>query len=78
MPKVVMPKDHPQAAVIVAGQRVERGKTVDVDPETAAALKDQGWTSPAAKKSAATKAANPTKAEPSASDASDDADPKES
>lgn len=76
MPKVVMPKDHPSAALIVNGERVKRGQAVEVDPETAAALKDQGWTSPATK-SAATKAPA-KKAAPSAPTASDDADPKES
>ena len=44
MPKVTMPKDHPSAALIVDGQRVERGHSIDVDDTTAESLADQGWT----------------------------------
>jgi hypothetical protein len=65
MPKVTMPKDHPSAALTIAGQRVERGKTVEVDEETAVSLAEQGWTV-AAKKSTST-----------TPEASEDADTKE-
>ena len=71
MPRVTMPKDHPSAALIVAGQRVERGKSIEVDDDTAAGLAEQGWTvAKTAPKSTAKKATT--------TDASDDADPKES
>ena len=43
MPKVTMPKDHPSAALIVNGQRVERGQSVEVDADLAAQLAEQGW-----------------------------------
>ena len=70
MPKVTMPKDHPSAALIVNGERVERGQSVEVDADLAASLAEQGWASPATK-SAAKKATATTPA-------SSDADPKES
>lgn len=70
MPKATMPKDHPSAELIVCGQRVKRGKTADVDEETAVSLEEQGWTiSP--DKPAAKKPADKTTASP-------DADTKES
>lgn len=43
MPKVTMPKDHPSAALIVNGERVERGQAVEVDEATASSLAEQGW-----------------------------------
>ena len=43
MPKVTMPKDHQSAALIVNGERVERGKSIEVDDDTAASLAEQGW-----------------------------------
>lgn len=44
MPKATMPNDHPQAAVeLPDGATVERGKTADVDDDTAASLAEQGW-----------------------------------
>lgn len=73
MPKVVMPKDHPSAALIVNGQRVERGQSVEVDADLAAQLAEQGWSQPkATAKSAGKKTTAPI------TDASDDADPQES
>lgn len=71
MPKVTMPKDHPSAALIVNGVRVERGQSVEVDADLAALLAEQGWTTPKAPKKA-TSDDQPT------SSASDDADPQES
>lgn len=73
MPRVTMPKDHPSAALIVNGQRVERGKSIDVDDDTATSLAEQGWT--VAKKTAPAKKAGDKATTP---DASTDADPKES
>lgn len=67
MPKATMPKDHPSPSLVIAGQRVERGKPVDVDDETAASLAEQGWQVAADKPAAKKK-----------TDASTDADTKES
>lgn len=70
MPKATMPKDHPSAALTICGARVQRGKSVDVDEETAASLEEQGWAI-APDKPPAKKPADKTTASP-------DADTKES
>jgi len=67
MPRVTMPKDHPSPRLTINGQRVERGKSIDVDDATAASLEEQGWTVAAYKPAAKKK-----------TDASPDADTKES
>ena len=68
MPKVTMPKDHPSAALTIAGQRVERGHSIDVDDTTAESLADQGWTvaKPAKKAAPVEKAAAKKSTEPDA------------
>lgn len=68
MPKVTMPKDHPSAALIVDGQRVERGHSIDVDDTTAESLADQGWTvaKPAKKAAPVEKVAAKKSTEPDA------------
>ena len=84
MPKVTMPKDHPQAAVdLPNGATVERGKSAEVDDDTAASLGEQGWTVAPDKKAAPAKAAAKKSANTEApkgdpQPASPDADPKES
>ena len=91
MPKVTMPKDHPQAAVdLLNGATVERGKSAEVDDDTAFSLGEQGWTvapdkkaapvKAAAKKSAkaAKKSANTEAPKGDPQPASPDAEPKES
>lgn len=72
MPAVTMPKDHPAAEGVTLpdGQEVKPGGTVEVSADLAAALAEQGWSKPAAKKAAAKKAA-PTKGDDTAAEAAD-------
>jgi hypothetical protein len=70
MPKVTNPKSNGARLIAATGQKVEAGGTVEVDDATAESLVEQGWSlvpvkSPAAKKAAGT-------------NASSDAEPKES
>lgn len=82
MPKVIMPKDHPQAAVVLpTGDIAERGKPTEVDDDLAAALEEQGWTQSKAApaKAAAKKSAHADQApKGDPQPASPDADTKES
>lgn len=78
MPKVTMPKDHPSAALIVNGQRVERGQSVEVDADLAALLAEQGWSQPKAPAKKAAPIKKATSDDQPTTDASADADPKES
>jgi len=60
MPSVTMPKDHPYTeGVTVNGETVLPGQSIDVDPDFAASLREQGWKTTAVKTAA--KKTAPTK-----------------
>jgi hypothetical protein len=54
--KLTYPGPFEAVTILATGQTVKRGESVDVAPEVADRLAEQGWTAPAAKPAKATKA----------------------